>query len=170
MTPRRLLVIVALVASVLISPLARAQELNVRVPVDLTFIDPAFLTTPTDTTIAANIYSGLLKMNQKTMEPEPDLAKSWEVSPDGLTYTFHLRDDVTWQKGYGKFTAKDVKYSIDRILNPKTHSRLREDYSSVKGVEVVDDYTVKILMKNPTWALSATHCCSAAAYRESEGD
>jgi peptide/nickel transport system substrate-binding protein len=139
----------ALVAGLMgVSPV-RAQEITVRLPVDLTFIDPAFLTTPIDTTIAANIYSGLLKMNQKTMEPEPDLAKSWEVSPDGLTYTFHLRDNVTWHKGYGKFTAKDVKYSIERILDPKTKSRLREDYSSVKGVEVVDDYTVKILMKNP---------------------
>ncbi|MBI4282870.1 MAG: ABC transporter substrate-binding protein, partial [Chloroflexi bacterium] len=128
---------------------AHAQEITVRNDVDFSFMDPAQISNYNDYRIAANIYSGLLRFNLETFEPEPDLAKSWEVSPDGLTYTFHLRDNVQWHKGYGKFTARDVKYSLERIMDPKTKSRFREDLANVDRVEVVGDYTVKIHMKAP---------------------
>ena len=61
-------------------------------------MDPAPITNSNDYTIAVNIYNGLLKFNPKTMEPEPDLAKSWSVSPDGLTYTFQR-----WEPGSKRF-------------------------------------------------------------------
>jgi ABC-type transport system substrate-binding protein len=125
------------------------QEITVRNEVDFSFMDPALITNSNDYTIAVNIYSGLLKYNVKTMEPEPDLAKSWNVSTDGLTYTFQLRNNVQWHKGYGKFTARDVKYSFDRIIDNRAKSRYRTDFSNVREVQVVDDYTVKIHMKAP---------------------
>jgi len=128
---------------------ANAQELTVRNQRDVVFMDPAHITTSSDYTIAVNVYSALLRFNLKTMEPEPDLAKSWEISSDGLTYTFYLRDDVYWHKGYGKFTAWDVKYSFDRIMDPKTRSRYRSDFISVKAVEAVGASTVKIHFKTP---------------------
>jgi peptide/nickel transport system substrate-binding protein len=128
---------------------ALAQEITVRNEVDFSFMDPALITNSNDYAIAANIYSGLLKYNLKTMEPEPDLARSWNVSPDGLTYTFQLRDNVQWHKGYGKFTARDVKYSFDRIMDNRAKSRYRTDFRNVREVEAVDDYTVKIHMKSP---------------------
>ena len=112
-------------------------------------MDPALITNSNDYTIAVNIYNGLLKYNLKTMEPEPDLARSWSVSPDGLAYSFQLRDNVQWHKGYGKFTARDVKYSFDRIIDNKAKSRYRTDFRNVREVEVVDDYAVKIHMKSP---------------------
>ena len=130
-------------------PLVGAQEITVRNDVDFSFMDPALITNSNDYTIAVNIYSGLLKFNPKTMEPEPDLAKSWSVSPDGLTYTFQLRNNVQWHKGYGKLTAKDVKYSFDRIMENRVKSRYRTDFSNVREVEAVNDYTVKIHMKAP---------------------
>jgi peptide/nickel transport system substrate-binding protein len=128
---------------------AGAQEIIVRNDTDFTFMDPALITNSNDYTIAANIYSGLLKFNPKTMEPEPDLAKSWTISPDGLTYTFNLRDNVQWHKGYGQLTARDVKYSFDRIMDAKTKSRYRTDFQNVRDVEVVSDHTVKIHFKTP---------------------
>ena len=130
-------------------PLGSAQEITVRNEVDFSFMDPALITNSNDYTIAVNIYNGLLKYNLKTMEPEPDLARSWSVSPDGLTYTFQLRDNVQWHKGYGKFTARDVKYSFDRIIDNRAKSRYRTDFSNVREVEVVNDYAVKIHMKSP---------------------
>ena len=140
-----------LVATFLLAhvPLVSSQEITVRNEVDFSFMDPALITNSNDYAIAVNIYSGLLKYNLKTMEPEPDLASSWNVSPDGLTYTFQLRNNVQWHKGYGKFTAKDVKYSFDRIIDNRAKSRYRTDFSNVREVEVVDDYTVKIHMKAP---------------------
>src|SRR6185503_14621931 len=140
-----------LVATLLLAhaPLVSSQEITVRNEVDFSFMDPALITNSNDYAIAANIYSGLLKYNVKTMEPEPDLAKSWNVSTDGLTYTFQLRNNVQWHKGYGKFTARDVKYSFDRIIDNRAKSRYRTDFSNVREVEVVDDLTVKIHMKSP---------------------
>ncbi len=148
---KRLFVISIVVAGFLFVRVAliSAQEITVRNEVDFSFMDPALITNSNDYTIAVNIYSGLLKMNPKTMEPEPDLARSWSVSADGLTYTFQLRNNVQWHKGYGKFTAKDVKYSFDRIMDNRAKSRYRTDFSNVREVEAVDDYTVKIHMKSP---------------------
>jgi len=128
---------------------AGAQEITVRHDTDFSFMDPALITNSNDYAIAANIYSGLLKFNLKTMEPEPDLAKSWTISPDGLTYTFNLRDNVQWHKGHGQLSARDVKYSFDRIMDPKTKSRYRTDFQNVRDVEVVNDHTVKIHFKTP---------------------
>ena len=130
-------------------PPGSAQEITVRNEVDFSFMDPALITNSNDYTIAVNIYNGLLKYNLKTMEPEPDLARSWSVSPDGLAYSFQLRDNVQWHKGYGKFTARDVKYSFDRIIDNRAKSRYRTDFSNVREVEVVNDYAVKIHMKAP---------------------
>jgi len=130
-------------------PLVFTQEITVRNEVDFSFMDPALITNSNDYTIAVNIYNGLLKYNLKTMEPEPDLARSWSVSPDGLTYSFQLRNNVQWHKGYGQFTARDVKYSFDRIIDNKAKSRYRTDFRNVREVEVVDDYAVKIHMKSP---------------------
>ena len=129
--------------------LASTQEITVRNEVDFSFMDPALITNSNDYTIAVNIYNGLLKYNLKTMEPEPDLARSWSVSPDGLAYTFQLRNNVQWHKGYGNFTARDVKYSFDRIIDNRAKSRYRTDFSNVREVEVVNDLTVKIHMKSP---------------------
>ncbi len=128
------------------------QEITVRNEVDFSSMDPALITNSNDYTIAVNIYNGLLKYNLTTMEPEPDLASSWSVSPDGLTYNFQLRNNVQWHKGYGKFTAKDVKYSFDRIIDNRAKSRYRTDFRNVREVEVVNDYALKIHMKTPDMA------------------
>ena len=141
-----------------------AQEIIVRNDVDFTFMDPALITNSNDYTIAANIYSGLLKFNPKTMEPEPDLAKSWNISADGLTYTFYLRDNVQWHKGYGRLTARDVKYSFDRIMDPKTKSRYRTDFQNVKDIGVVSDYTVKIHFKTPDMSFVRKVLCYRPGY------
>ena len=68
--------------------------------------------------ISGEIFEGLLQMNNYTLKLEPCLALTWEISPDKLTYTFHLRHDVTWQDG-APFTAADVKYTYDRIQDPE---------------------------------------------------
>jgi len=79
----------------------------------------------------------------------PGLAKSWEVSDDGLTYTFHLRDDVVFHDGT-PFNAQAVKFNFDRIADPATKSQkavfMLGPYEST---EVVDDYTVKVHFKEP---------------------
>ena len=82
--------------------------------------DPHFAATQQDNMITRNIYDALLQYKPNSADLTGDLATSWEVSPDGLTYTFHLRNNVEWQKGYGHFTAADVKASFDRLKDPAT--------------------------------------------------
>ena len=71
----------------------------------------------------------------------PKLAESWTVSDDGLTYTFNLRSDVQFSNGRG-FTADDVKYTYDRLLDPDTASGNAWRLGAIDSIEVVDDYTV----------------------------
>jgi peptide/nickel transport system substrate-binding protein len=93
--------------------------------------------------INGEIFEGMLQMDNFTLKLEPCLALTWEVTPDKLTYTFHLRHDVTWQDG-APFTAADVKYTFDRILDPKVDDApLRSFFSTLKSCTVLDPYTVR---------------------------
>jgi peptide/nickel transport system substrate-binding protein len=112
-------------------------------------LDPHFVATTTDTLFMRNIYNSLVRYKPDSTEIVPDLATGWEVSPDGLTYTFKLRQDVEWHKGYGKFTANDVKASFERLLSPETKSPFAGSMSMLKEVQVVDDSTVKLLLSVP---------------------
>jgi peptide/nickel transport system substrate-binding protein len=79
----------------------------------------------------------------------PGLARSWEISPDGLTYTFHLRDDVKFHDGTA-FNADAVKANLDRIMAPETRSqKAAAMLGPYAGTEVVDDHTVRIVLKEP---------------------
>jgi peptide/nickel transport system substrate-binding protein len=70
----------------------------------------------------AGIYSGLLQYGPDNPDQwGPDLAERWDMSADGLEYTFHLRRGVTWHDGQ-PFTAADVKASLDRVTSPDFRS------------------------------------------------
>jgi peptide/nickel transport system substrate-binding protein len=87
-----------------------------------------------------------LDWDQKTVRP--GLAESWTVSEDGKTYTFKLRQGVTFCDGK-KMTAQDVVYSINRWIDPATRSPVRWRAGPVKEVRAVDDYTVEYELKQP---------------------
>jgi peptide/nickel transport system substrate-binding protein len=71
------------------------------------------------------------------------------MSKDRLVYTFKLRDNIKWHKGFGKVTAHDVKFSFDRIMDPNTRSVYwGEVGTTVKEVKVVDDLTVEVHLKD----------------------
>ena len=116
----------------------------------LRILDPAFLGNAPDIMMCRGIYQSLLRYKFNTSEIEGDLAKSWTVSKDGLVYTFKLRDGVQWHRGFGKFTAHDVKYSFERLLDPKTKAPARSEIVlDIKDVKVIDDYTVEFHLKSP---------------------
>jgi peptide/nickel transport system substrate-binding protein len=95
--------------------------------------------------VIEHVYETLVTTDQ-TLAPLPGLAESWEVSDDGITYTFALRQGVTFHNGRA-FVADDVKYSYERILDPATASPVVDELSSIDTIEVVDDQTVKINLK-----------------------
>ncbi|ANN68099.1 ABC transporter substrate-binding protein [Bordetella bronchialis] len=96
--------------------------------------------------VAGNIYEGLLRYDEK-LEPHPQLATSWTMSEDGLTYTFKLKPDVAWHDGK-PFTADDVVFSANVFLR-KTHARLRGNLEAVDTITALDPLTVQFKLKYP---------------------
>lgn len=78
----------------------------------------------------------------------PGLAESWEIADDGKAYTFQLRKGVMFHNGK-ELTAEDVKKNYDHFLDPKTKSRRRGNFNSIKSIEVVDKYRVKMTLETP---------------------
>ncbi len=123
------------------------QTLVLRQSDALLNMDPAIMTSGSDYMVAYIVYSGLVRLKPGSSEIEGDLATSWKVSSDGLTYTFALRQGVQWHKGYGGFTADDVVYSFNRVKDPATGSRYTADFAPVTKVEALDKHTVQISLK-----------------------
>ena len=112
------------------------------------------------------IYGGLVGFDPKTLEIIPDIAESWDISDDGLTYTFRLRRNVDFHDGR-KVTAHDFKWSFERVADPDTLSLTADTYlgdivgfkerldtehtgvAEVSGVVALDDYTLQITIKEP---------------------
>ena len=132
---------------------AAAAELRVRIGSDIGVLDPATIFGIENQTVAGHIYNGLVKYDQATNEIRPDLATEWSTSEDGTAYTFKLRDGVMWHKGYGMLTADDVKFSLERVLDPDTNSRYRGQLAGVKSVEAPDPLTVVITLESPNAGL-----------------
>ena len=78
----------------------------------------------------------------------PGLATGWDVSEDGLIWVLHLRKGVTFHDGT-PFTAKDVKWTIDTIKDPKTASPYAGDLKAIDEVKIIDDHTVQMELKYP---------------------
>ncbi|MBC7894981.1 MAG: peptide ABC transporter substrate-binding protein [Cytophagaceae bacterium] len=93
------------------------------------------------------IFSGLVRPDEQ-FRPTPDLALSWMSSDDGKAWTFQLRPGVTWHDGV-PFTADDVKFTFDQVLDLSSGSRLRSDFAAVEGVDIVDSLTVRFRLKAP---------------------
>lgn len=98
--------------------------------------------------VLKTMFNGLVKYSKTDLRPEPDLATSWSTSADGLVWTFKLRDGVKWHDG-APFTAEDVKFTFDAIVDPKVHSYLKSNLAGVTGTEVVDATTVRIRLSEP---------------------
>src|SRR3546814_6965865 len=68
----------------------------------------------------------------------------WAVDDSGLTWTFKLREGVEWHVGYGAFTAEDVKFSIERVLDKEVASPFAKSLSVIESVTVVDSHTAAV--------------------------
>ncbi|MDD2453433.1 glutathione ABC transporter substrate-binding protein [Aminivibrio sp.] len=139
-------VLVALVVSLAFCLPAFAAELRLAQVADVSSMDPHRVSDIYSANVIRQIYSNLVQVDEN-MEIVPDLAEKWE-NPDDLTWVFHLRKGVKFHNGE-PFTASDVKYSMERIKDPKTASPGATHLKEVVSVEAVDDYTVKIVTRRP---------------------
>lgn len=97
--------------------------------------------------VAGYVYNGLVKYD-KNLNLTGDLAESWDVSPDGLNITFHLRRGVRWHDGV-EFTSRDVLYTYRVTIDPKTPTAYAENFKQVKKVEAPDPYTFRAIYAKP---------------------
>ncbi|WP_441338780.1 ABC transporter substrate-binding protein [Mesorhizobium sp.] len=129
---------------------------------DVATLDPAIGYDWQNWSMIKTLFDGLMDYEPGTTNLRPDLAESYEIAPDGKTFTFKLRQGVKFHNGR-EMTADDVKYSLDRVTNPKTQSPGAGFFGSIKGhddvaagkaeslagVTVVDPYTIKFELTRP---------------------
>jgi peptide/nickel transport system substrate-binding protein len=114
-------------------------------------LDPHRATSTVDKGVVSEMFNGLVRFPPGSADPkklEPDLATSWESSPDNTVWTFHLRKGVQFHGGYGELKAEDVVYSLQRAADPK-RSSFASTFNILDKVEALDDYTVRITLKYP---------------------
>lgn len=123
---------------------------------DIKSIDPAVVTGQPEGRIVDSLYEGLVRMDPKERRPMPGVAKSWDISPDGKTYTFLLRDDAKWSNGR-PVVADDFIFSMQRFLSPQTASQYayqgwymvgaRKYSRGAAGLKVGDAVEVELLSR-----------------------
>jgi len=93
------------------------------------------------------LYSGLVSFD-RDMNAVGDLAESWKFSRDCLDLTFSLRKNVKWHDGK-PFTAEDVVFTYEAMVDPKTPNPYRSDFDEVEGVKALDPYTIRVRYRQP---------------------
>lgn len=143
-TGQSALVCAALMASFSVFS-APTGKLTVAVPAEPATLDPHKSSNRYNYTFNSNMFEGLYIRNDKS-ELVPGLAESVSVAPDGLTYTFKLRKGVKFHDG-SAMTAEDVKFSLDRAVNPATKNPLLAYIKTIDRVDIVSPETVAVKLK-----------------------
>src|SRR5918995_5972206 len=121
---------------------------------DIQSLHPLLVDEFTSVKVANLLFESLVGNDIRTGQPAPTgLADSWEIAPDGVTYTFHLNKDAKWHDGVD-FTADDVQFSLDALANPDTGSVYTGTFvDSVASWRAIDDDTFEIVAKEPLYTL-----------------
>ena len=119
-----------------------------RLDVDLVTMNPVVSTSRADRYVAQYLFTPLIRLDRNLM-PVPGLAESWEVSPDGLVYTFHLNRKAT-HADRTPVRARDVVFTLARIVDPKSESvQLASsfDFLDLSRTRAIDDHTVEVVFR-----------------------
>lgn len=109
-------------------------------------LNPAITTGVEALAVACKMFNGLTYLD-RNWNPEPELAKSWTISQDGLAYTFKLVENARWHDGK-PFTSADVKFTFEEVL-ARFHPRTRLAFANLDRVETPDAHTVVVRFKKP---------------------
>src|ERR1035441_9759909 len=143
----------------------RAQELRINNEGEPSTLDPAVGIGTIEHNMLLALFEGLITVDPKDLSPRPGAAESWEISPDGKVYTFHLRKNGRWSNGE-PLTARDFVESYHRMLTPTLGAQYAymlhpvknakvfnkgtlTDFSQV-GFKAPDDYTLEVTLHSPT--------------------
>ncbi len=134
---------------------ASGNSVTIATDTDILSMNSSTATDGTSFVALTMCEAGLTQLNEKNVA-EPDLAESWDVSDDGLEYTFHIRKDAKWSDGTA-LTANDFVYAWNRLIDPDTASEYaflmdknaESNTTNVKDWEAEDDYTLKVTLSKP---------------------
>ncbi|WP_262297542.1 ABC transporter substrate-binding protein [Microvirga sesbaniae] len=143
---KRLLTAALLLSVSVIPAFAAKTSLVVGMPIEPPGLDPTVAAPVAIREVTwVNLYEGLVRID-RTGKVQPLLAKSWEVSPDGMTYTFHLQEGVKFHDG-STFDSADVKFAFDRARDPKSTNAQKQIFAPITAIETPDPATVVIKLK-----------------------
>ena len=126
---------------------AYANDLVVALSADVLGLDPTDLNDNISQSATRLVFDGLYRLDHD-MKLVPDLATSYEANEDATEFIFHLRKGVMFQDGT-PFNAQAVKFNFDRAGDPANHLKRQSLFSMVAHTDVVDDYTVRVVLKYP---------------------
>lgn len=134
--------------------LAEAKTLNFALAGNPNTLDPHKTSGTLTFQTIKSVYDTLAEpdMNGKII---PALAERWAISDDALVWTFYLKKNVVFHNG-DKLTSKDVKATLERIMDKTTGSPKAKEFTSIMGIEIPDDFTVILKVKEPTSPLLAS--------------
>ena len=181
----RLVTVAALLgfAMMLVAP-AAAQDIGSGGPIiepnfgdDPTTFNPIIANDGTSYNVINRMFPDFIGIDSSTVQymggAKGALVSSWDIADDGVTYTFHLRDDMVWSDGV-PITANDVVWFLDAVLSGETSSPRQELTSRVDSYEVVDDHTLTIVFNEANCTLidtlSPVFPVPAHIYEEVYGD
>ena len=96
------------------------------------------------------LFDGLVKLDAEG-DLVPGLAESWSYDETSMTYTFKLRENVRWHDGEA-FTAEDVKFTIEAIMDPENGSENYPNYEEVAAINILSDYEIAFVLSEPNYA------------------
>lgn len=143
-------------------PVTSNKQFNMYVNTDIATLEPSQVTYDYEWNVLKQLYEGLVRINDAGM-PVPGVAEAWDVSTDGLTYTFHLRDTAKWSDG-SPVTAADFEYGWKRAIDIESSNKLSFLFEGIKGVKnyrngpgslreigirATDDRTLTVTLESP---------------------
>ncbi len=148
-TSARHLLVAAFAAALVATPAAAKDDLTWGMVLEPPHLDPtAGAAAAIDEVVYANVFEGLTRIDE-TGAVVPGLAESWSVSEDGLTYSFALREGVTFHDGSG-FDAEDAVFSFTRALAEDSVNAQKALFEPIESVSAPDPQTLEVVLKRPT--------------------
>lgn len=138
-------------------PARDPATIYMHLPAEPGTLNPLTSTDGYSSAVNSHLYESLIDLDYDTLQPKPQLAERWEITPDKMRYRFYLKKGVFWSDGV-EFTADDVVYSYNKIMDPKVAcAQLKVYYIDIKNCRKINRYAVEFLYSRP-YFLALTFC------------
>lgn len=137
-----------LATTMFVTVAAAEKTLKIGIAKEPASLNPVLIHGVYGESVAGNIFDTLVSFKESAKEAAPLLAESWTISKDSKVYTFKLRQGVTFHNG-DNFTARDVKFTLEAIMDEKNASPSAQFFKPVQSIETPDDFTVVITLTDP---------------------